>query len=541
MESDTQARPRQLVLCCDGTNNTLTGGVTDTNVLKLFALLSASDDPYQRLYYDPGVGAPDALPSIGPGDWLSRRWNRLSGLASGRGVFDNIRLAYQFLADCYRPGDQIYLFGFSRGAFTVRCVAGMINLFGLVRSEHAVLMPTLLQVYFSRIGTDGTERGTASGAAPLTREAVAAQIRDSFTSVAGREAAVHFVGVWDTVASVGLPPFSLRISSNATVRGKRFSHVRQALSLDEHRWPFLPRIYSENNFGNAHSAQSLVQLWFRGVHSDVGGGYPVAESGLPAITFGWMLEQARDCGLRAPAWVPEPEQQYRMHDPLWGTALWAAAGMCVRDSRTALGTDGSAIPILPQTHPSVRQLHPDSVWHHARRWTLTAVLGLVLIALWWWLLQLLRTAGHGSLLPPLSILSSAAWLPAMAQARLPQLDQSALRAALWVAMLMLPVATALLGLPLSRGYTRAVGWRQVDMPRPWFAPLGLALPLTWAAAAVGLLLGMFALRMGSGSLQVGLMFLASVSIWCSGAGLAGCAILLLTSLKKGPHGVDDAA
>ena len=140
---------RQLIICCDGTNNTLTANDHDTNVLKTFELLARAENPRQVLYYDPGVGAPDALPSTGIDDWFRNKCDRLWGLASGRGVYENISQAYLFLMKHYQPGDQIYLFGFSRGAFTVRCLSGMVHLFGIIDHHHEAMLPTLLRVYFS--------------------------------------------------------------------------------------------------------------------------------------------------------------------------------------------------------------------------------------------------------------------------------------------------------------------------------------------------------------------------------------------------------
>ncbi len=528
--------PRQLVVCCDGTNNTLTGRLADTNVLQLFEQLAAQDDPAQLLYYDPGVGAPDSLPSIGIGDWLSRKWERLSGLASGRGVFDNIGKAYQFLALHYRSGDQIYLFGFSRGAFTVRCVAGMINLFGLVRPEHAVLLPTLLRVYFSRIGTDGLERGPASGTAPLRREEVAAQIRESFTSSAGRNAPVQFVGVWDTVASVGMPPFSLQISSTATVRGKCFRHVRQALALDEHRWPFLPRIFSEDNFGDADSPQSLRQLWFRGVHSDIGGGYPTAQNGLAVITLDWMTGQARDCGLHCPPLVVASTTPVcRVHDSLFSLPLWAVAGMVARDSRSARGNGGKVIAVAPVAHASVPQVHPDSIWDQPRGWLPIVLLVLLLLFLLAGLYARLVGAGHGDALMPLAILASALWAPDAGQQHLLQLDLAPLRHVLQLGLVALPVATALLAIPLSRAFARSVGWRQAGQPRPRCAVFGGALPLVLIASLVALACGWLMLWCSVGAMQAVWLWLCSLASWVGLLGLAGCAVLLLAGLKKGPR------
>src|SRR6185369_14903568 len=149
---DSRAAPapsRQLVLFLDGTGNTLTGNERDTNVLRLFEHLARDPDPRRLLYYDPGVGSPDALPFTGPLDWLSHKWRRLVGLAVGRGVYENLGQAYAFLMRNWKPGDEIYVFGFSRGAFSARCVAGMVHLFGILRPEHECLIDTLIRVYFS--------------------------------------------------------------------------------------------------------------------------------------------------------------------------------------------------------------------------------------------------------------------------------------------------------------------------------------------------------------------------------------------------------
>ena len=324
--------PRQLLVFCDGTNNTLTGNVNDTNVLRLFEQVAAAHDEQQRLHYDPGVGSPDALPSTDLGESFARKWERISGLAAGRGVFENIGEAYAFVVREYRPGDEIWLFGFSRGAFTARSVSGLIHLFGIVKPEHAGLVDTLLRVYFSEF--DAKSRATGR-----TRREIAEQVRRSFTTPQGREAWVHFIGVWDTVASVGLPPFSLRISSRATIREKRIRHVRQALALDEHRRPFQPRLYSDPNAGGPGDRQSLRQVWFRGAHCDVGGGYE--ESGLANDALEWMVDEARACGLRcAPArqWDATDTRrgrraiERRVHDALYETALWAVGGMGMRDT-----------------------------------------------------------------------------------------------------------------------------------------------------------------------------------------------------------------
>lgn len=349
--------PRDIVVCCDGTDNTVTAGRADTHVLRIYQHLRRHPATSPRvLFYDPGVGAPAGAPATGPGDYLARTVERISGLASGRGIYANISDAYLFIARHYRVStDRIWLFGFSRGAFTVRCVAGMINLFGIVGAEHEVMLPTLIRIYFSLPDDPSADRGRPlrslmrrldrafdSEKAP-GRAALARQVRDDFTAAPGRDAWVHFIGVWDTVESVGLPgPLSRSNPSTATFRDKHFHHVRHALSLDEHRWAFEPRLYEEpGDVDDPALPQTLKQRWFPGAHRDVGGGYSPQRAGLADVTLRWMIAEAVGCGLAVPL-LKAASVRATAHDELWQTPAWALAGMCLRDLQP---TTSKGVPI----------------------------------------------------------------------------------------------------------------------------------------------------------------------------------------------------
>ena len=212
---------RQLVVFCDGTNNNLTGGRNDTNTVKLCELLAGSADGAQLVFYDPGVGNPAELPGSTLVDGWHRWSERLAGLAFGRGVYENIAESYLFLMRNYRSGDEIYIFGFSRGAFTARSVAGLVNQFGILQPHMESMVITLVHVYFSDRSLD-----------PAAARGIAAQTARLFVAPDARNVELQFVGVWDTVASVGMWPFSARFTALPTVGGKRFRHVRQALALD---------------------------------------------------------------------------------------------------------------------------------------------------------------------------------------------------------------------------------------------------------------------------------------------------------------------
>jgi len=327
--SEPDLPSRNLVVCCDGTGN-VWGNSRDTNVVKL-ARACVKDDQ-QIIYYDPGVGTASGFPPVSWIDQLMFRARLLLGLAFGGGIYENISSAYGFLVDNYRPGDRVFLFGFSRGAFTARSVSGMVNLFGIVRRAGEVMIPTLLRIYFAP-RDERNQRGQ-------TREDLAKDIRENFTDPAGHEARVYFIGVWDTVATVG-GLRSRSISSDISTANKRFDHVRHAVSEHEYRQTYEPRLYGGVNqaepstlpgpAGKPEYRPSLKQLRFAGVHSDVGGSY--AEAGLSDVTLQWMLDEAEPLGLRLRAGarhVLQPDPFGCMHDPMFSGFTgpwWALTGL----------------------------------------------------------------------------------------------------------------------------------------------------------------------------------------------------------------------
>lgn len=277
--------PRNLVVCCDGTNNEVVGN--ESNVLRLFRMLERSIS--QLTYYDAGVGT--------KADWTAHwRLHRLihKSLDGGIGlsIRDHVLDAYRFLIAEYRDGDAIWLFGFSRGAYTVRVLAAMLKLCGLLRPEHAHLAE-----YVWAVATDEDRSGKAK-----------AQFGGSarINKVFGRDVRVHFVGVWDTVSAFGWIWDLLSIPYTTT--NDLIDHLRHAVSLDERRIAFRPGLAVR-----ASEDQDIKEVWFAGVHSDVGGGYPDKESGLARITLKWMLAEARPLGLE----IDEAEEE----DQLRGMGL----------------------------------------------------------------------------------------------------------------------------------------------------------------------------------------------------------------------------
>jgi len=272
-ERRRQRMSKRLVICCDGTWNRPDqrdrGSGSPTNVAKVALGVARQDSRGDRqlLFYQAGVG--------------TRRFERLRGGAFGVGLSRNVRDCYRFLVESYQPGDQLYLFGFSRGAFTARSTAGLVRNAGILRAENADRIEDAYRLYRAR-GSRAHPRG------------IEAQIFRRMYS--HEESDIHFVGVWDTVGSLGIPlapPFmNRRWGFHDTSLSSHVRHAYQALAIGEKRKPFRPTTWKQQD----HAAeQKLEQVWFAGVHCDVGGGYQEPE--LAEIPLLWMVERARECGL----------------------------------------------------------------------------------------------------------------------------------------------------------------------------------------------------------------------------------------------------
>lgn len=550
---------RQLVVCCDGTNDTLAGVQRDTNVLQLVELLTQARDPGQRLYYDPGVGSPEDPPAVGRKAGLAQRLRRLQALTLGRGIYDNIDGAYRFLCREYRPGDQIWLFGYSRGAFTVRAVSGMVSMFGLMRPEFAPLLPALLRIYFA--GDQDTMspasrwfdrlrsalRGDRGRPLP-DREQLAAQVRELCCQPEHREVPVQFVGAWDTVESVGLRGFRREITSRRTLKGTRIVHARHALSLDEHRLAFQPRYYEDHEA--LDPGQTLKQLWFRGAHVDVGGAAFAPQAGLARGALDWMLGEARQCGLRLPALPPAgAEQRWLVQDQLHASPWWAVLGMSLRDTRHVPGGNVDGLRLdAPAEHPSAARV-PDTLWAQWRSWgRLTLALGGTATVLVLSGRALEPAAGRGGGLAPASWpralaaggrgawdLQTALWQPGAAwdrvNARRVQQGASPLLSLGWD-LLAIGGYGYLLARLSSRSFVCLAGWRHVGQPMPLWARLrlGQALPTALLADLAENACAAAALGVRHPLWSPKLMWAAGLASAWKWAGLAGVAGLALSAL-----------
>lgn len=277
--------PRNLIVCCDGTNNLF--GSENTNVVRLVQTLER-DSTRQLVYYDPGVGT---LPEPGFVSWLGKRSSEVFGLAFGAGLVPKVGQAYAFLMQHWRPGDRVYLFGFSRGAYSVRTLAALLHMYGLLQAGNENLIPYLLRMFKASRRKLDKSTASASGFWRLCNE-----FRKTFAQAIpdcdDRRFPIHFMGVWDTVSSVGWLWDPLRFPF--TQRNPSVRTIRHAVSLDERRAFFRQNVFA---LADGKSTQDLVEVWYPGVHADVGGGYPEDEGGLWRETFTWMLGEAQAAGL----------------------------------------------------------------------------------------------------------------------------------------------------------------------------------------------------------------------------------------------------
>ncbi|MFF5015285.1 DUF2235 domain-containing protein [Streptomyces sp. NPDC001165] len=315
---------RAIVVCLDGTGNQV-GASHPTNVVRLVEMLDADDPARQLVYYDPGVGTMSSAAAHGP---VSRRLSRLWGLAFGSGLRANLAEAYTYLMRHWQPGDQVYVFGFSRGAYTARALVGMLNKPGLMRPGSENLVPYAVAKYSFNQDIDRSEKEVARFSHAFCRrtenEPLWAEVKkNNPRQVSHHALPVAYLGVWDTVKAAGLLrlgnlqwPFTHQLPNAA--------RIRHAVSLDETRRPYREFLVTPRPAPRQDTAE---EVWFTGVHSDVGGTFAHAADDplLSTIPLKWITDGVtQDLVFRPQAYgttcaVTEDFAGAPVHDngPLW--------------------------------------------------------------------------------------------------------------------------------------------------------------------------------------------------------------------------------
>jgi uncharacterized protein (DUF2235 family) len=329
---------KNVVVCLDGTNNKVRAAA-NTNVVRMFDLLELRDPTLQTAYYDPGVGT-----SSSPAAWTpaARTASRLAGMAFGAGLRQNLAEAYTYLMSTYEPGDRLYVFGFSRGAYTARALTGMLEVFGVFRRGAENLVPYAVGEYAQQDRDGGRDFA-------ILREYSRIFAKDMGTGPKDH-AHVHFLGLWDTVKAAGDLwrqlhwPYTRQLPNVGT--------VRHAVSIDEWRRAYVEYLIDRPRAGRRFAReQDLQEVWFAGVHSDVGGMFPDGAR-LSDIPLKWMADAAVAAGL-----VVRP----RAYTKAGSVADAEATGAVHRMGRPwrLLGVRPRQVPPGALVHASVQQRIED--------------------------------------------------------------------------------------------------------------------------------------------------------------------------------------
>jgi uncharacterized protein (DUF2235 family) len=347
---------RNIVLCSDGTGSK---GMQKrgTNVFKLYEAVDlhghgvGPNSPKQIAFYDDGVGTE------------SIKLLKILGGAFGLGLSRNVKQLYADLVRTYEKGDQIYLFGFSRGAFTVRTLAGLINTCGIIKREveHDEKLLDKVEMAY---------REYRSKYKPIylrrPKKEISKKRADDFRKKYcvddeqyAPEEKVHikFIGVWDTVDAVGTPImwladfinlfiYRFKFADSKLSSEKKVKKACHALSIDDERLTFHPVMWDEKG----ENDDRIEQVWFAGVHSNVGGGYP--KHGMSLVSLHWMMSKAEQAGLR---FIGQDRELYRhrrnvtdkLYDPRSG------AGVYFRYKPRDIGEFCQEFGITPKIHNSV--------------------------------------------------------------------------------------------------------------------------------------------------------------------------------------------
>jgi uncharacterized protein (DUF2235 family) len=335
---------KKIFIFCDGTGNEFTntrdskGG--NSNVVKLYTALRVTDD--QVAYYHPGVGTMGD-PNIRHA--IPRYWSKVKGLAFGAGFKANVLDAYRYLMGVYNDCDDIYIFGFSRGVYTARALAGLLYGYGLLCRGNEGHLLYAWNMFVRAV--QGHRKMLKKQPHKQGKSAHTIDRNFAFAQTYSRNVSIRFMGLWDTVSSVGWIYKPVRLLDMA--RNPIIQVGRHAVSIDERRAYYRDNLWGSpvdfndsewpRELGDYGAKQDIAQVWFPGVHSDVGGSYRQSEAAPANEALLWMIREVQRHGvelcqervnmlLGTPSGVysaddiytPPPEPDHCIHDSLKG--LW---------------------------------------------------------------------------------------------------------------------------------------------------------------------------------------------------------------------------
>jgi len=329
---------KRIVLCCDGTWNRAdqehNGVPIPSNVVRMAFRVAHSDGHMpQIICYDQGVGTGNII-------------DRLTGGAFGDGLEENIYDAYRFLIANFEADDELFIFGFSRGAFTARSLGGLIRKCGILKRASVSRYREAIALYRNDQRPD---------------EPNPTKFREAHSVTGLDPIPIHFMGVWDTVGSLGIPLRGLRWLTRRqhqfhdTELSKAIRNGYHALAVDERRGPFEPTLWTHK----PKPGQHVEQVWFCGAHSDVGGGY--VERGLADVALEWMIEKATGAGLAlheeaVRAYPLDPKPTGALHNSKRGFyVLTPGLDRPIGVGRSLSGDVTSDPDPTQRVHPSVRE------------------------------------------------------------------------------------------------------------------------------------------------------------------------------------------
>ncbi|MEM1361346.1 MAG: DUF2235 domain-containing protein [Pseudomonadota bacterium] len=295
---------KRIALFCDGTWNSAEMA-HPTNVRQLSKMVTPEDAEGNRqvIGYFEGVGARET------DNWFSRQIDKLGGGAFGWGLTENLKEAYTFLAENYDPGDEVYIFGFSRGAYTARSLAGLIRNCGIPGYDEMGSVPDAIELYRRRDDDSKPDDMPSLRFRADFSPRVATSETDKETRDNPGECVLYntrYLGIWDTVGALGVPSHLTRLSSifnrkyqfHDTDLSRSVFAARHAVAIDERRRTFIPTLWNNVDTLNSLSVETPAryeQLWFPGTHGTVGGGGP--RRGISEATMYWVGVGARNQGL----------------------------------------------------------------------------------------------------------------------------------------------------------------------------------------------------------------------------------------------------